>query len=73
MSERKEDVTISIGQVAERLGMTRQGADKVSKREGFPEPADRTRLGRFWRSSEVDAWISANRPARASTPEGGAT
>jgi prophage regulatory protein len=52
---------IGISGVAELLGVTRQGADFLSKRTDFPEPAHKLPTGRVWVRAEIEAW---NRSAR---------
>jgi prophage regulatory protein len=51
-----QEVTSLLG------GVSRQRADKITRRRGFPEPLATLERGRVWDRDEVDAWIAANRP-----------
>jgi predicted DNA-binding transcriptional regulator AlpA len=50
---------VTIGGIAERLGVTRQRADQLSREVGFPRPAHDGGV-RLWRIDEVRAWAKAN-------------
>jgi predicted DNA-binding transcriptional regulator AlpA len=52
---------VGIVAVADMLGITRQWADILSKRDDFPEPTHNLPTGRLWRSSEVEEWGAAHR------------
>jgi predicted DNA-binding transcriptional regulator AlpA len=61
------------GDIAEKLGVTRQRALQIvnDRRMDFPEPYD-TLPGnvQVWLITEVDRWVAANRPAIDEGPEG---
>lgn len=59
---------ITISEVQELLRpsspdghLSRRRADQITRKAGFPEPAQRTPAGRFWDEDDVRAWIAANR------------
>ncbi|MFI5938027.1 helix-turn-helix transcriptional regulator [Actinoplanes sp. NPDC051494] len=45
-----------------RLGVSRQRAYILIGRRDFPEPWRELAMGKVWRSTDVEAWIQANRP-----------
>jgi len=48
---------LSLTDIAELLGMSRQGADKLVKREAtFPAPAVLSGGTRVWKRGDVEAW-----------------
>jgi predicted DNA-binding transcriptional regulator AlpA len=48
---------MGIAEIAELLGMTRQGADKVVRtRPDFPSPEDVISAGRIWHRDLVEEW-----------------
>ena len=49
---------VSTIEIAAMLGLTRQGADYVTKRDGFPEPTV-LGIGKVWDRDEVVAWAKA--------------
>jgi hypothetical protein len=52
----KRPNVVQVAQIADMLKTTRQNADNLSKRKGFPEPADEWPSGKIWWLSEVLAW-----------------
>ncbi|SQD99410.1 hypothetical protein [Parafrankia sp. BMG5.11] len=59
---------ITISEVQELLRpsspdghLSRRRADQITRKAGFPEPAQKTPAGRFWDEDDVQAWIVANR------------
>ena len=59
-----EQELIGISGIAELLGITRQGADFLSKRPDFPAPAHKLPTGRVWVRSEIEEWNTRTRTAR---------
>lgn len=60
----------TIGDIAKKLGVTPQYADRIThdNRRGFPAPFDELLSGRVWLVEDVDAWFAA-RPELAEDPE----
>ncbi len=58
--------TVAIGRY---LGVTRQRADKLSRTDDFPDPAQTLAIGRVWRRADVEAW--ARRTGRINAEEAG--
>lgn len=46
-----------IAEIAELLGVTRQRVTQLTKREDFPPPVERLRMGPVWNLSDVKDWI----------------
>ena len=61
----------SVIEVCDRLGgVSRQRADKITRRRGFPEPLADLGQGRIWDAGEVSRWIAKHRaPAVDDTAE----
>jgi prophage regulatory protein len=51
-------------ELSDRLGVSRQRADKISRRSGFPAPLAELERGRVWNADDVDSWIADNRRPR---------
>nr|WP_255354753.1 helix-turn-helix domain-containing protein [Frankia sp. R43] len=47
--------------VAEMLGVSRQRADELTRRAGFPEPLTSGRM-RAWDRDAVERWLDDQRP-----------
>lgn len=69
---------ITISEVQELLRpsspdghLSRRRADQITRKAGFPEPAQRTPAGRFWDEDDVHAWIMVNRPSDDTDPDAG--
>lgn len=45
-------------------GLSRQRADAIAKRPGFPAPLDILASGRIWARAAVAEWIAENRPTQ---------
>jgi prophage regulatory protein len=61
----------TTGDIADRLGVTRQRAYALSRQKGFPDPFDEWTNGlAVWLVDDVDAWFAAKRPELAEEPEG---
>lgn len=53
--------TMSIGEVARALGVSRQRADQLSREAGFPSPVSEALTGRKWRLVEIRRWAKGRR------------
>jgi len=49
------------GDVARRLGVSKQRLQQLRGNPGFPQPIGRVGNYPVWRAREVDAWIARNR------------
>lgn len=58
------------GEIARRLGVSRQRAGEIIDRAGFPEPYDVLGMGKVWRIDDVEAWIREHRPHLGEAEEG---
>lgn len=61
---------VGTHEIAQRLGVSRQRVDELSRGPDFPQPAVSLATGRVWESSAIDEWTvagrrSAGRPRRA--------
>ena len=54
---------VSLGEIRRRLGISRQRADQLSRRAGWPAPYAKLSIGRVWLSRDIEDWIKRNRPA----------
>ncbi|WP_255657727.1 AlpA family transcriptional regulator [Actinoplanes sp. L3-i22] len=61
----------TTGDIAGRLGVSRQRAYALANRESFPESFDDLPGGSVWLVGEVESWIGVHRPARARNFEDG--
>ncbi|GGM61093.1 hypothetical protein GCM10011608_52670 [Micromonospora sonchi] len=57
------------GEIARRLGVSRQRAGEIIDRADFPEPYDVLGMGAVWRIADVEEWIRRNRPHLAEESE----
>lgn len=61
----------TTGDIAAKLGVTRQHAYNLTRRKGFPDPFDEWENGSVvWLVEVVDPWVAANWKPRAEDPEG---
>lgn len=62
----------TTGDIADRLGITRQYALTITKdrTKHFPESFDDMANGSVWLVEDVERWIAANRGELAEDPEG---
>lgn len=54
---------VAVADIGRRLGVTRQAAQQLAKRPGFPDPVGQLGRSRIWRWRDVETW----RAARAKT------
>ncbi len=59
----------TTGDIAGRLGVSRQRAYAIVNRDGFPHSFDDLPGGSVWLVAEVETWIGVHRPARARNPD----
>lgn len=60
----------TTGDIADRLGVTRQHAYNLSRRKGFPDPFDEWENGTtLWLTADVEKWIAEKWKPRAEDPE----
>lgn len=52
---------LGMRELSDRLGVSRQRADTLSRRRGFPAPLAALERGRVWDEHAVDAWIADHR------------
>ncbi|GAB1694420.1 hypothetical protein KRM28CT15_62230 [Krasilnikovia sp. M28-CT-15] len=60
----------TTGDIADRLGVTRQRAYILSKMKGFPDSFDDLPSGSVWLVEDVEGWIRQHRADLAEEPEG---
>jgi hypothetical protein len=51
---------VQMGEIAAMLGVSRQRANELSLRAGFPEPYGALSTGRVWLLEDVEAWAKAS-------------
>jgi prophage regulatory protein len=57
------------GDIARRLGVSRNRAQQLMARPTFPDAFDELPVGRIWLAADVEAWIAEHRPPVAEEPE----
>lgn len=63
MTETANSQFVSLSQLAEMLGVSRQRADQIVRdKPDFPATAAETAGGRIWKRAQVAKWIEKNRP-----------
>lgn len=58
-----DEPTVRLGGAAKILGVTRQRAYELSKRDEFPAPLREDDISRIWRRVDVEAYAAARKPA----------
>lgn len=53
---------MGTAEIAERLGVSRQWAEILTRRRDFPEPAAILKAGRIWRAEDIEQWATEHRP-----------
>lgn len=53
---------IAIGEIAAKIGVTRQRADQITRERTFPEHVQKAGLYRLWDEDQIDAWLDEHRP-----------
>lgn len=54
---------VGAAEIADMLGgVSRQRAHQIITRATFPKAAYEFRMGKIWRTAEVEAWIREHRP-----------
>jgi predicted DNA-binding transcriptional regulator AlpA len=54
---------MGAAEIAERLGVSRQRVQQLVKRADWPAPVAELTMGKVWRTADIEAWITANRPS----------
>ena len=52
----KYRIIVGVTEIAERLSVSREWANTLVDRKGFPEPIAEMAMGRCWDLLEVEAW-----------------
>ncbi|GIF14136.1 hypothetical protein Ate01nite_41680 [Actinoplanes teichomyceticus] len=52
---------MGAGEIAKRLGLSRQRVQQLAERDDWPEPFDELAMGRVWLISDIEAWIQRQR------------
>lgn len=60
--ERDDIKLMGAAEIQQRLGFSRQWTYQIIQRRTFPEPLATLAMGSVWLASEVEEWISRNRP-----------
>lgn len=56
---------MGAGEIAKRLGLSRQRVQQLSERDDWPVPYDELAMGRVWLKSDIELWITYQRAADA--------
>jgi prophage regulatory protein len=59
---RSEIRLMGSGEIADRLGRSRQRIYQITSRKGFPDPIAALTMGQVWLAWDVEEWIAENRP-----------
>jgi predicted DNA-binding transcriptional regulator AlpA len=54
---------MGAAEIADRLGVSRQRVQQLVSSPDFPAPESSLRMGKVWRTEDVEAWIEKHRPA----------
>ncbi|WP_436530605.1 helix-turn-helix transcriptional regulator [Actinoplanes sp. HUAS TT8] len=62
---------MGAGEIAKRLGLSRQRVQQLAERDDWPEPFDELAMGRVWLKADIEAWIFEQRtaPSAADPPD----
>ncbi|MFI1988926.1 DNA-binding protein [Actinoplanes sp. NPDC020271] len=52
------------GEIAKRLGLSRQRVQQLAERDDWPEPYDELAMGRVWLIEDIELWIYQQRVTR---------
>ncbi|WP_232344000.1 helix-turn-helix transcriptional regulator [Actinoplanes awajinensis] len=44
-------------EIADRMGLSRQRVQQLAERPDFPAPVALLRMGRVWRTTEIESWL----------------
>ena len=47
---------VGVHELTFMLGVSRQRVDQLARKEGFPEPVAHLKVGRIWRTVDIEAW-----------------
>ncbi|GAA2894083.1 hypothetical protein Acy02nite_55560 [Actinoplanes cyaneus] len=48
-------------EIAVRMGLSRQRIQQLAERPDFPAPVASLRMGRVWRTTEIESWLRTYR------------
>ncbi|GAA4596359.1 hypothetical protein GCM10023107_37320 [Actinoplanes octamycinicus] len=48
-------------EIALRMGLSRQRVQQLAERPDFPAPVASLRMGRVWRTAEIELWLRTHR------------
>ncbi len=65
MADGADGELMTTGDIAERMGVTRERVRQLSHREDWPAPSRVIGELRAWRRDDVEAWIAQHRPGLA--------
>ncbi|GIF03396.1 hypothetical protein Asi03nite_09340 [Actinoplanes siamensis] len=60
---------MAAGEIAKRLGLSRQRVQQLAERDDWPEPFDELSMGRVWLISDIETWIRHQRADRVRPAE----
>ncbi|GLW27860.1 hypothetical protein Areg01_08000 [Actinoplanes regularis] len=52
---------MGAGEIAKRLGLSRQRVQQLAERDDWPEPYDELAMGRVWLIADIEGWIQRQR------------
>jgi hypothetical protein len=53
---------MGAAEIAERLGVSRQRVQQLIQRPDWPAPIAVLKMGKIWRTRDIEAWIRKHRP-----------
>lgn len=56
---------MGAGEIAKRLGLSRQRVQQLAEREDWPAPFDELAMGRVWLIADIEDWIRKEREDQA--------
>jgi predicted DNA-binding transcriptional regulator AlpA len=62
---------MGAGEIAQRLGLSRQRVQQLAERDDWPEPFDELAMGRVWLITDIEAWIRQRADQRRGEPPPG--
>ncbi|BCY12201.1 hypothetical protein L3i22_072890 [Actinoplanes sp. L3-i22] len=52
---------MGAGEIAKRLGLSRQRVQQLAERDDWPTPFDELAMGRVWLITDIEDWIRRQR------------
>ncbi|WP_229400145.1 helix-turn-helix transcriptional regulator [Micromonospora okii] len=62
--ERGQGLLMGPYEIAERLGVSRQRFQQLTRHPTFPKPYQELRGMKVWLAEDIEAWIKEHRPPR---------